>query len=284
MENSGNLAALLEMARDIATSQNALVELPNGKSAQFLPQGYSVREFSPELSSHVISKITFDDANSFIEYLNKYKNIDGECLLLASSTNNVVMSVLDYHQPFRSETIPSDVVGMSDITVNHCSHIAAFCPTFSEQYARWRDIDEKPMTQAAFAEFVEEFCRDIIDPAPATMMTIASDLEMSSSLEFKSKTNTQNGMVELAFVEKGSATTKEGVPIPKQFSLSVPVFFGETEISIPVFLRFRAVKGGAVQFAIKIQDRETIEREAFLRSVHRIGDGVEIVPLLGRLA
>lgn len=275
--SGSDLDALFQAATNAATAMSRPFDIPNGNKAVILPSGFSKVEFPPELPSHVKGIVTLESGDSFAEYINAYKNLDGETLLLASMADTSAMTikaVLNYHEPISGAEPDS-------ITVKHADHVAKFTPAFSEQYARWRKIDEKPMSQVDFAAFVEEFCRDIFDPAPATMMSVAADLEMSSGLEYKSKTNTQNGMVQLKFIETGSARTTDGAEIPKKFTLSVPIFFGEATTEIPVFLRFRA--GNPLTFAIKIQDRETIEKEAFLAAVARIGANTEIKPLLGRV-
>lgn len=275
--SGSDLDALFQAAMNAATAMSRPFDIPNGNKAVILPSGFSKVELSPELPSHVKGCVTLESGDSFVNYVNTYKGLDGKTLLLASVTDTSAMTikaVLNYHEPISGGEPDS-------IMVKHADHAAKFTPAFSEQYARWRKIDEKPMSQADFAAFVEEFCRDIFDPAPATMMSVAADLEMSSGLEYESKTNTQNGMVQLKFIETGRARTSEGAEIPKRFTLAVPIFFGEAVTEIPVFLRFRA--GNPLTFAIKIQDRETIEKEAFLAAVARIGTNTEIKPLLGRV-
>jgi uncharacterized protein YfdQ (DUF2303 family) len=268
-----DLSELFSAANNAAIAATRPFDLPNGNKAVLIPNTYNIRECAPALPDHVKQRVAFESGDSFIAYVNAFKNKDGATLLLATARdfNEMgIVAVLNYHNP-----------NEASIVVSHADHQARFIPQFSEQYARWRKIDEVPQTQNAFAEFVEEFCRDIVEPPSAMMMTIAADLEMSSALDYKSKVNTQNGMVQLKFIESGSARTTDGVEVPKTFMLRVPIFFGEEPVNVPVFLRFRA--GKQLTFSIKIQDRETMEKQAFLGAVARIGEKTDMVPLLGRI-
>jgi uncharacterized protein YfdQ (DUF2303 family) len=262
--------SMFDLGRAAATAMRDFLTLPDGASLAMVPEGYKIERFSPDLGNHVGARVGFESADSLITYVNKYKDVDGQTMLFASPAAMSVAAVLNYH-----------AAEGGNIEVRHADHVATFKPAFSEQYARWRKIDEVVLSQGDFAEFIEEFARDIIVPAPALMMTVASDLQVKGGQELKSKMNTQSGMVELVFVETGKATTSEGVEVPKQFTLFVPIYFGEEPREIQVFLRFRAIKGGGVHFAIKIQDRDTLEKEAFLSTVARIGHGVGLTPLLG---
>jgi len=274
------LDALFEAAKDAATAATTRTSLGDGSSFVLVPDGYRIHTFGEPYPPYVRGSVCFSDVASFCEYVNAYKGVDGTPLLLADVVGQGVkggMSVsciLDYHNP------ASD--GVAD-SPRMCTHRAEYVPVYSEQYLRWRAIDEKAMSQAEFAEFIEEFYTDIAEPAPATMMEIASDLEMSSGLEFKSKTNVQNGMVSLQYVETGKATTKQGGEVPKVFRLNVPVFFGEEPSMIEVFLRFRVSKTDGLRFAIKIRDRETLEKERFIAAVESIGKATELTPLVGKV-
>lgn len=273
-----DMAELFKRAHDVAAAGLAPRRLDTQQSYTVIPEDMVLHVFEDEYPNHVSQAVENIDAESFAAYVNMFKGKQGNNAVLFADLGNLVSrsvmgvtAVLDYHNPDGEETI-----------ARHCRHRAVFTPQLSEQYARWRAIDDKAMSQEAFAAFIEEFANDIDTPAPATMLEVASDLEMTCGMVYKSRTNTQNGMSSFAFEETGKAVTKGGVEVPKQFSLKLPLFFGEAPVEIPVFLRFRASKGEPLQFLVKIRDRETREQNAFLQTVNRISELTQLTPLLGR--
>lgn len=268
---------LFEAAKDAAVAAMKPTELKDGASFVAVPQSYRIHTFGEPYPGNVNEHLVFSDAESFSLYVNDYKGMDGTPLLTASIADDskIARCILDYHtwDGATREGAP-----------RKCQHKVDYVPMASEQYSRWRKIDGVTMSQAAFSEFIEEFCNDIVSPAPATMMEIAGDLSMSAGLEFKSRTNTQNGMVALQYIESGKATTKDGGEVPKTFRLKIPVFFGEEPVEIEVFLRFSVAKGEGLRFAVKLRDRDTLEKERFLAAVNRIAEMTELTPLIGHVS
>ncbi len=217
--------------------------------------------------------VALRDTASFLKYVKDYRK-DSKTLTFAEPTRFSFLSVLDYHPR-----------GDGDMAPEFCDHKASFTLTQDERWKIWNAMDNKPFTQEAFAEFIEDNRADILSPSPAAMLEIAQDLSAHTEVNFGSSTKLSNGQVQLRYEE----TVKAGVPsagnieVPTEFSIQVPVFYGEAPETIPVRLRFR-IATGKLSFHYKLYRPVETQNRSFERVVASIGEGLGEAVLLGNPA
>lgn len=206
----------------------------------------------------VVANVQMRDAGSFAEYVIAYR--DERTRLFAEPQFFKFLAVLDYHYP---------AIGGEDIrTPQFCDHKAIFQMVHDERWKIWTGQDNKPMSQVEFAEFIEDNQADLINPVPAIMLEIARDLTAKIDVNFGSSTRLQSGQVRLKYEE----TVKTGIPsagdieVPEEFSLKIPVFFGEQAVALRARLRFR-INQGKLSFHYRLYRPKQVENDAFGEAV-----------------
>lgn len=253
-----------------AASQ-APVPLPDGGLGIVLPDGYSVERIAPleKPLPRIRQSVTFNDAESFVAYVNRYKDERTRIFSLPghlSTTKSAAFTaLLDYHKAGTAE---------------HVAHIARFAPPYSEQWTRWtKAID---MGQPAFAEFIEENRKDIVKPEAASLLDIVSKFRAKKTSEYDAVVYQQNGDLTLSYSEKTEHAGKGSIVVPQQLELGIPVFFKGAAYSVPVFLRYK-LREAVLTFQIKVDRADYIEQAAFDEISKKIADETKIEVYLGSL-
>ena len=213
-----------------------------------------------EAPERIRQAVTVRDPESFIEYFQKFA--DEDSTIFADEPSMTVTAVLDYH---RSKEHP-----------NWGQHKVALCLRESEEWKVWTGKNNTAMTQMAFAEFLEQYSMDIVNPAPAHMMDVARDLEATTEVEFGAGSRTQDGQVRFKYVETTKATVGSGkLDVPQSFTISLPVFIGGPRISMGALLRYR-VKDTKLMLWYTLVRPEEVKRAAFLVARDTIGEALDI--------
>jgi len=229
--------------------------------AVVIPDGYKLEntESLLETPNRIRENVKLTRAESFWGYVNDFKN-DGS-LIFANAATRTFIAVLDYH---RSDTEP-----------RWGSHVATLSLPFSAEFTAWGKNDRKPLSQQDFAEWLEDRLIDVTEPEGAKLLTIASALEATKTLKFKSATRLDNGDSALSFEE----TTSGAVKIPATFTLGIPVFEGEEPIEIQCRLRYRI--DGGLKFTYLMEDPSEIVRKRFIEIGKRIESETECQLVFG---
>ncbi len=96
---------------------------------------------------------------------------------------------------------------------------------------------------------------------PIQIFELARGLEINVGGKVKQNLKLQSGEAKISFVEEH--TGKDGAPItvPGAFALSIPLFYNEEPITIPVRLRYRIV-GGSIVWIYKLFRVDRLVAEA----------------------
>lgn len=148
----------------------------------------------------------------------------------------------------------------------------------SRKLKEWRRTLEW-MTQIEFANFIEDHLEDVLTPSGQDLLTIATDLEASSTGGFKGKVNLDNGSVRLAF----SAETETTVEVPRNLTLGIPLFEHGDRYKLGARLRF-VIQGGSVKFRLLFTNLQDAKEQEFERIVQEIEEKTSQPIYRGRLA
>ena len=123
-------------------------------------------------------------------------------------------------------------------------HTVTFaCPT-TKEWKTWQSKDGQRMSQADFAQFIEDNSLECLTPDAATMIELARSLELRKSVNFASSIRLDNGLNELTFEERGDATAGKGkLVVPESFSLAMQVLQNGARYQIDARLRYRMNEG-----------------------------------------
>lgn len=144
------------------------------------------------------------------------------------------------------------------------------------QWERWKGIDGKFLDQTAFAEFIEDNLADIFDPAGATMLEIATYLQATKSVDFKSGIRLSSGQVQLQNIESVEAKVSAGaIEIPEMITLCLAPLQGSATFKVPARFRYR-IQSGTLFLGIKLQRVEDLMKNVLDDVIAKIERGSNI--------
>lgn len=246
--------AALDTAIDAARLASPEINLLDGRSFAFVPNGYSLNETtSPDrLRDHVRAATVMDDRTSLIGYVNRFS--DARSILFADYDASTIKACLDWHHANDAET---------PLAPQQAAHGAVLRIRQSEEFARWSAMEGDMHSQAEFALFIEENVFDISDPDHAQIIEVCRDLEASQDSSFKSRTRLENG--DMAFKYETDTRVTNSVVVPNEIGLSIPLYHGEAPTEIRAKFRFR-VSGGGLLLGFKWH-RVEYQRQAKFREM-----------------
>ena len=107
-------------------------------------------------------------------------------------------------------------------------HRAEFHAEFTPEFDRWmgRNGHVKAMSQAEFAEFIEDNLADITEPAAQQLLEVASTIQAKTDIQFSSAKRLDNGQVQLGYTETidARAGANGALEIPREFALGLRIF------------------------------------------------------------
>lgn len=150
------------------------------------------------------------------------------------------------------------------------------------QWAKWKAIDGKMLSQVQFAEFIEDNIEDIAEPSGATMLEIATYLEAVRTVNFRSGVRLTSGAIQLRHEQddqlKVGANT---VDFPETIKLGISPIFGLPSYSVPARFRYRITEG-KLTLGIRLQRVETMMAQIVEDVIAKIERGSNVSVLDGR--
>ena len=229
-----------------------VVTVPPGNHSQYAPTPVRISQ-----------KVEVRDAASFLAYWGLYS--DANSRAFANRDTNQVVAILDYHEVGTEAVEQSPRWGVHSLTLQL---------RYTEEWETWTKKNGEQMTQAEFAEFIEDNGPDIIEPKAAAMYEMASNLQAKREVEFAQAVQLSNGQTQFAYREEIKGTWGNGtVQVPTAFKIAIPVYEGQRAVEIMARLRYR-INGGKLAMWYQLLHIDRQEREAFESIVRTLrGDG-----------
>ena len=183
----------------------------------------------------------FADANSFTTYVKKHQSEGTE--LYGSLENGFFKATFDDHS--------KEVAGW-------CEHRAYYTCLTSAEWKTWEGNSGTNMSQAQFAQFIEDNLPDIIEPSGADMLEISRSLEAKTDVKFKSSIRLSDGSREFNFEEKTEGSSGK-LKVPEIFKIAIPVFTGGAPYMLEARLRFRIREGALSMWYELVRPHKTFE-------------------------
>lgn len=262
----GDVETVLEELGDHYVSQGHALD--NGDEVLFVSHKLKrevLPAINPVLPKFVSQAETVVEPASFKDYVIAFKSSTAICR--ASLSRNEIVAVLDYHgrarESERDAALPQ-----------RCAHtITLKCP-FDLDYAKWRAVFDKPLSQGALGTLLEDMVHTIAEPAVADLQEAIDELRIDRAVKFQSKVNRRNGTVQLAYEEvEGDGTNGGGrVNLPEEIKIVLSIFQGGELVQLDAKLRYSMDKG-LVTFRIVVPGLDKVERDQF----RRIGEDVRTI-------
>ena len=217
--------------------------------------------YEPALTRQLAQMQTTD---SLVEYVNRFKSDD--TILLADIAANAIVGAIDYHSPNGPR---------------HVQHKAALQLGFSTEWTEWNRINDKLMPQLEFARFIEENAADIAAPPAADLIECVRDLQAHRKVNFTKAVRTSSENENFEFTDETEAKGRGGIEIPTRFVLKIPVYFGESDVELGAFLRWKL--DGGLFLGIKLHRAEHVRQAVFKQIVLDVAVRTERPAMFGRI-
>jgi hypothetical protein len=210
---------------------------------------------------------------SFIAHANRFQA--EHSAVWADAEKRRLVSVLDYH--------PEG----ADSPARWGKHRGVYeCP-LSEAWTAWGGEAGLELSQDAFAELLDTRDRELSSgqfpngapaPSPASLVNLASNLEVYSEMKAKRERDATTGRVRLSFSEeKGVAGTLQP---PAAFFIVIPIFQDSQPQLLEVRLRV-TVENGEAKFHLRLHAAGDVLREAFAELCKRVHEATELPVFTG---
>lgn len=209
------------------------------------------------------------DLASFMSLTQRFADEDSALFADPSPTHPSLTAVLDYHRQ------------TADGAPRFGEHRVVYAFPLSDEWKAWQAMNGKEMSQAQFAEFVENRILDVADPSGAGEMaralaegtgaTFASPsrlLELSRGLsvrvgqKVRNAANLATGEVEVQFVTEHQDQLGQPLRVPSAFLVAFPVFRQGDAFKLPVRLRYR-LRDGDVRWFYELYRADLAFEAAF---------------------
>ena len=248
----------------------------NGRTYALIPSGYETEELLPHepmLPSFITQSVRLDTEASFISYVTEFA--EPATRLFYNKDTTTVIAVFDYHTPGKDNAA---VYGRR-------AHQARLPLRHSAAWKAWTNINGAKIPQSQFAEFLEEHLTDIREPDGATILEIATNLQINRSVSFVSAKNLGNGTVNFTYKEDDKATGNNTLAVPTDIKLGLLVFDGDTAgWEVKAKFRYDLDRNtGKLSFIVKLLDLDSILEKATAEIAARIAEATKIEVLRGSL-
>lgn len=264
-----------EVVADLARQSASIsaIKTDDGRQYLMVPNGFAAKDVTdphgllPRKPAYIQQNVTVQALDSLIAYVNDFKRASTR--LFADIDANSITALIDYHG--------------ANGSAENVAHAVTMKLPYSEEWKLWTDADGKLIDQLSFARFLEENHPDVAQPNAAELIEAARDLHAARNVRFTKVVRTDSDNESFSIDDQttlGSRSTGQMVELPRQFTLRIPVYFGESAIDITAFLRWKLDDGG-MKLGIKIWRREHIRQAEFRRIVTAAGEATTLTPLFG---
>lgn len=213
-----------------------------------VPEGAAVQDLERLLAAPVRARaaVTAKSAETLSAYIVQFKT--DATAIFADQERFSIVGIIDYHAPSQPA---------------FREHRVSYAAPRSLEWATWRTCSGKKMSQAEFAQFIEDNVVDIRTPAGADVLEVSRSLQAKKKVEFGSAIRLADGAQQFTYSETVDGSTAKGtIKVPEEFTLGIPVFFGGALYEVTARLRYRISEGVLVLW-YELYRPEHIEKDAF---------------------
>lgn len=267
LARAGLAPHLIEVKRPDGADSSQLLVVPAGATAlsvkKYLDEHLEYPRRKRGKSAHVTLA-------SFVEHVNRHKDASSVIFADGAKSAPKLVAIYDYNEG-------------GDGLPRWGEHRAEYLFPLAEEWAAWTRLaaQEANVSQASFAELIEDRLADLADPSeagertaaiarelgvtigsPSSMLLLSRGLTINVDKRFTSTQNLQTGEGTLLLAEEHRGADGGQIRVPGAFLLKIPVFRGGTVYRIPVRLRYRLASGG-INWKIMLHRSELVFQDAF---------------------
>jgi uncharacterized protein YfdQ (DUF2303 family) len=226
----------------------------------------------PDNIKRIQAEPEFVDAESFCDYVKRFKTEATLIFASVSDTGCLVQAVMDYHTAKGPQW---------------AEHRAKFYLQRTKEWIDWMATDKKEMSQSDFALFLENNEHVFEAPTGAELLELFTTLEGHSNARYQSGVKLKNRSVRLSYEEdvelRGSSGVSNGsLELPGLLVVKIAPFEHMEPVSISARLRYR-LENRAVRFWYETVRAHQIVRDSVRASLASIETLTGIKALLGSI-
>lgn len=253
--NTADLAGLLKPPHEFTVDGIQHIALPPGWTMETLDKNLrEPRRIKAHINAH--------DVRGFIDYLEIFAAQDITAIYAGPRNQPKLEARIDDHTP-----------GMP----SHVTHKATYACPLTHEWQQWIGYNNKPMSQVAFAEFVENNIGDVVAPTGTELLNACLTFQDTGSVEFNSAIRLGDGRVQFKYIEKDES--KE-LKFPERVSIGIPVFEGMTgRFPIEAKLRYRIDKEKGLELRYILERPDIVLNAAYEALMTHVSDatGLRII-------
>lgn len=225
------------------------------------------RYLDGELPCHRRGAFAFTQAAGFIDYIKNHAKPD-RTELWADRAKGSIVAVLDGHD--RSE-------GHGAVYAGWGLHRAELTLAHTPEWVEWRQFSAGSHKQEAFADFLEDHLLEVVEPAAADLLEVATSLSITSGTKFSQAVRLASGEVSFNYEEEHQATAgrKKQLTIPKSITLALSPFEGVDPYKATARFRY-TLRNGDLTLRLILDRPHEILKAAFNDAIQAIEDGTEL--------
>jgi uncharacterized protein YfdQ (DUF2303 family) len=246
----------------------------SGRGVLIVPNGVEVKSIKKLLDEYRKSPerrrgtATVSDLESFTALVNRFKDGDSALFADRSATSPSLLAVLDYHRA-GGEGAP-----------RFGDHRVSYPFPLSVEWQAWQKFNGEVLSQAQFAEFIEDRLADAIDPAgalegaskfskllgctfasPQKLLEVSRGLSLHVDHRVSSHLSLATGETQFVFSESHLDKADQPLKVPGAFLLAIPVFRLGTVYQVPARLRYRH-SAGKVTWSYELYRHDAVFEDA----------------------
>lgn len=270
-------AAAIEAGKQIASG--LVVKVPG----LALPIVLKHKDLEPvNLAEHIApydfrSNARFDDLQSFIDYVNQYKQKPAHIFAQVTASQLSFRAVLSYE-----DKDGNDPAADVPVDIRRDAVLAHFTALESEELKAWRSRNGNSFTQGDMAEFLDLRAADISAPPAAEILEIIQNFESKRDVHFKSVIRLADGSISATY-ENTEKNVKSALEFPSEIELLIPLFRHMPRIVVRAKLRYR-VNEGTLRLSHHLYQLEAAFDNEIKADVERVQEKTGLPVYLGDLA
>jgi uncharacterized protein YfdQ (DUF2303 family) len=233
----------------------------------------------------------FLDLASFITHANRFKDEHSAIFANPTLPNPTLTVVLDYHPKGEPD---------AENNARYGEHRGEYLFPVSPEWKAWKGQSGVGMTQAEFAQFLEDHLVDVVDAgtalesarafassiglayaSPAKLLELSRGLTVRVDTKVRNVQNLQSGEASIMFEATHQDEAGAPLKVPGALLIAIPVFRGGDVYQIPARLRYRVRDQRGLSWSYDLHHADRVFDHAFTEACEKAATETGLPVLVG---
>lgn len=221
--------------------------------------------------------------DSFIALVNRYGDDDCSEEVMQTDADAVV-----YADDGSAPKLVAVLNDHADDAPGFRDHRVVYEPQLSDEWKAWVGANDKLVSQAEFAQFLEDHALDLVEQSsagtgaskiidalavtvasPASLRALARDMQVRVKQNVKEARNLANGETEVVFASEHTDAGGRPLVVPGAFLIAIPVYVNGPLYVLVARLRYRVAEG-RILWSYKLAHHESAKKDSMADMLKRL--------------